>query len=116
MLPPKSTAVIEDLTAALARRVMGWEVAPDRFLTGKRRWMPRWRFQPEERLEDAFRLLEAAAPESYTMGRAGPGLFWVRVQIGGTTGQARDQSKPRAITQAVARALSIQVANFTVDE
>jgi hypothetical protein len=109
MQPPKSIPMIEDLTAAMARRVMGWEVAPDRFLIGKRRWMPRWRFQPEERLEDAFRLLEAAGTQKYAMGREAKGLFWAHVQIGRATGRARDRSKPRAITLAVARALKLQV-------
>src|SRR5436853_200927 len=48
----------ECLTAIVAERVMGWTVAPDRFMTGKRRWMPRWRFQPLAKLDDAFGLLE----------------------------------------------------------
>ena len=97
----------EDLTTLLARRVMGWDVAPERFLTGKRRWMPRWRFRPTENLEDAFRLLEQAGPEEYTMGRKGREHFWARVKIGGTIGEARAGSKPQAITLAVARALGI---------
>jgi hypothetical protein len=91
----------------IAERVMGWEVAPDRFLLGDRRWLPRWRFQPTEKLEDAFRLLDAAMPQQYKMGREAAGLFWVRVRIAGKTGEARHHSKPRAITQAVARALQI---------
>jgi len=109
MKPVNATTVADDLTVVLARLVMGWDIAPDRFLVGKRRWMPRWRFQPTERLEDAFRLLEEAAPQRYTMGRDGTGLFWVEVQIGRTMGQARHPSKPRAITLAVARALKVQV-------
>ena len=99
----------EDLTSVLARRVMRWGVAPERFLVGKRRWIPRWRFQPTERLEDAFRLLEEAAPRRYTMGRDGQGPFRVEVQIGEETGRAHDLSKPRAITLAVARALKLRV-------
>ena len=99
--------MMEDLTTLLARRVMGWEIAPDRFLLGKRRWLPRWRFQPTERLEDAIRLLEEAEPREYTMGRQGRGLFWVRVKIGGTIGEAQGRSKARAITLAVARALQV---------
>jgi hypothetical protein len=97
------------LTEELARQIMGWEVAPDRFLMGSRRWIPRWRFKPAERLEDAFRLLEEAAPRQYTMGRVEKGAFWVSVQIGAGTGEARDESKPRAITYAVARAIGMQV-------
>ena len=76
----------EDLTTLLARRVMGWDVAPDRFLVGNRKWMPRWQFQPAEKLEDAFRLLEAAAPQEYTMGCEGQELFWVRVRNGQANG------------------------------
>jgi len=34
------------LIDGLAVGVMGWTVAPDRFLMGRRRWIPRWRFQP----------------------------------------------------------------------
>jgi len=99
----------EDLTSLLARRVMRWGIAPERFLVGKRRWIPRWRFQPTEKLEDAFRLLEEAAPRRYSMGRDGQGPFRVQVQIGQETGHAQDLSKPRAITLAVARALKLQV-------
>jgi hypothetical protein len=94
----------EDLTTMLARKVMRWDVAPERFLLGKRGWIPRWRFQPTERLEDAFRLLEEAGPRRYTMHRDGPGPFCVQVQIGEETGTAQDLSKPRAITLAVAGA------------
>ena len=96
------------LTDELARQIFGWKVAPDRFLMSGRQWVPRWRFQPVENLIDAFRLLEAAAPQEYTMGAAGRGDFWVRVKIAGVTGSARAKSKPRAITTAVARALGIE--------
>jgi hypothetical protein len=98
-----------DLTALLARRVMGWEVAPDRFLMGRRQWMPRWRFQPAENLEDAFRLVDAAAPQKFTLSREGAGPFCVTVRIGGKIGQAQDRSQPRAITFAICRALRIEV-------
>jgi hypothetical protein len=99
---------VEQLTAILAERVMRWAVAPDRFLMGNRRWQPRWRWQPANNLDDAFRLLEKAAPQEYSMGDHGRG-FWVRVRIGSTVGEARDVSKPRAITIALARALGLEV-------
>jgi hypothetical protein len=99
----------EDLTTMLARKVMRWSIAPERLLLGRRGWIPRWRFQPTEKLEDAFRLLEEAAPGSYTMRRDGQGPFCVQVQIGEETGTAEDPSKPRAITLAIARALKLRV-------
>ena len=97
------------LTAQLAKLVMHWDVAPDRFLIGERRWIPRWRFQPTERLEDAFRLLEKAGPESYSMSDAEKDTFSVKVCIGGKVGEAQDDSKPRAITLAVARSFGLEV-------
>jgi hypothetical protein len=97
------------LTALLAERVMGWRVGPERFLIGDRRWLPRWRFQPAERLQDAFRLLEQAAPQEYSMGAGKNGNFWVKVRIAGTTGEALERSQPRAIAYAVARAFRIDV-------
>lgn len=102
----------QHLTALLAQRVMGWEVGPERFLMGNRRWLPRWRFQPSERLEDAFRLLEQAAPEEYSIGAAENGSCWAKVRIAGTTGEACEPSKSRAITFAIARAFGIDVDSF----
>jgi hypothetical protein len=74
-----------------------------------RRWTPAWRFQPTKRLEDAFRLLDAADPEEYSINFLRGGAFTVRVRISGTTGEASDTSKARAITHAVARALGLEV-------
>jgi len=99
----------EKLTALLVERVLGWTVTPDRLLTGKRRWLPRWRFRPTENLNDAFRLPDAAAPDGYTMGSAEDGTFWVKVCIAGMIGEAVGASKPRAITFAVARAIGLEV-------
>ena len=98
-----------ELTRVLAERVMGWVVGPDRFLMGNRGWMPCWRFQPTGNLEDAFRLLEEAAPQEYSMHGDSAGNFWVQVRIGGATGEARGTSKALAIAYAVARAVGIEV-------
>jgi hypothetical protein len=98
----------ETLTGELASRVLGWVAAPDRFLMGGRRWLPRWRFRPAENLADAFQLLEAASPEQWTMGGDKAGDFSVRVQLRGVIGEARNGSKPRAITLALARALGLE--------
>lgn len=99
----------EHLTAILVERVMGWGVGRDRFLMGNRCWLPRWRFQPAECLEDAFRLLEEAAPQEYSMCGDSNGTFRVHIRIGDATGEASGTSKPRAITFAIARALGIEV-------
>lgn len=99
----------DHLTVILAERVMGWGVGPDRFLMGNRGWLPRWRFQPAECVEDAVRLLEEAAPQEYSMGGDDKGNFQVRVRIGDAAGEASGTSKPRAITFAIARALGIEV-------
>lgn len=77
---------------------------------GDRRWLPRWRFQPAENLMDAFQLLEGAAPDEYSMSGGDDVGFRVRVRIGNITGEASGESKPLAITCAVARALGIDVA------
>lgn len=99
----------ETLTSLLAERVLGWGTGPDRFQTGKRGWIPRWRFQPVMRLADAVRLLEAAAPEEQIISSSAPNAFWVRVCIRGVNGEARETSRARAITYAVARAVGIGI-------
>jgi hypothetical protein len=99
----------DQVAAILAERVMGWRVGPERFMMGGRRWLPRWRFQPATRLEDAFRLLERAAPQEYAMGAAENGGFWARVRIAGTTGEARESSQAQAMTLAIARAVGLNV-------
>jgi hypothetical protein len=103
----KSSMTSDHLTAILAERVMAWRVGSERFLVGNRRWLPRWRFQPTERVKDAYRLLERAAPQEYSMDRAQDGRFWVKVRIAGATGEAQESTQARAVTFAVARAIGL---------
>lgn len=98
----------DQLTAALAERVMGWTVGPDRFLTGNREWMPRWKFRPFEKIEDAFRLLAQAAPQEYNIRGDGKGNVCVRVALQGAEGEAQGTSASSVITFAVARAVGIE--------
>jgi hypothetical protein len=101
----------EQLTAILAKRVMGWGVGPDRFLMDKRRWIPRWRFQPLTNLEDAFRLLEKAAG-TFTLTASADGTFAARVRIGkNRSGKASGKSKATVISTAVARAIGLDLAD-----
>jgi len=99
----------EQLTAKIAQRVMGWTVTPDRFMTGNRGWIPRNRFRPTERMQDAFKLLLAAEPTEYSLVGGNGKLSLANVQVGGVCGQASDKSMPTAICLATARAVGIDV-------
>lgn len=99
----------EHLTAVLAEKIMGWSIGPDRFMLANRGWMPRWRFQPAEKLDDAFRLLEEATPQEYSICGDDAGNIHVQVRIAGRVGEARGTSRALAITQAIARAVGIEV-------
>jgi hypothetical protein len=96
----------EHLSAILAESILGWGVAPARFLIGNRQWIPRWRFQPFANLEDAFRLLETAA-SSYTLRAPSDGTFTAEVCVAGRTGSASGNSKATTITVAIARAIGL---------
>ena len=97
------------LTEILAERVLGWGVGPERFLMGNGKWLSRWKFQPAERIEDAMRLLESAAPQEFTIQGDQTGITRVSVLIAGTEGKAGEASLPLAITHAIARAIGIQI-------
>jgi hypothetical protein len=110
----KEPATPNELTASLAAYVLNWRVTPDRFLTGKRGWLPRWKFQPAQKLSDAIRLLEAAKPQEYSVRVEANGDFLVKVRINGTSGQARAKSKPIAICMAIAHAIGLIVPDGPV--
>jgi hypothetical protein len=99
----------EQLTAAITQRVMGWTVAPDRFMTGNRGWIPRGRFRPTERIQDAFKLLMAAAPAEYDLGCAKGEPSRAKVRIGTVAAEASAPSLPLAMCLAIAKALGIEV-------
>jgi hypothetical protein len=109
---PQEHAVTSDQFAAtLAERVMGWGVAPDRFLLGGRRWLPRWRFQPLTRIEDAFQVLEKAAT-TFTLTANADGTFAARVRVGkNRPGSASGISKATVISTAVGRAIGLDLAD-----
>ena len=87
---------------------MGWKVAPDRFIKSGRSWLPKWRFAPFTRLDDAFQLLDRSA-SSYKLERVGSATFAVEVELDGRIGKASGEPKARAITLAVGRALGLEV-------
>jgi hypothetical protein len=96
----------DQLTAALAERVMGWRVTPERFLKGDRRWAPRWQFQPFRRLEHALQLLDNANGQ-YTLTKAAGATFTAQVTIGCRVGSASGKSEAATISLALARSLGI---------
>ena len=99
----------DQLTAILAERILGWKVCPDRFMTSGRHWLSHWRFKPVQRMADAVRLLEQAAPEDYAIGATENGGFRAMVRIAGVTGEARESSQAQALTFAIARAIGLKV-------
>ena len=96
----------ERVTTLLAERVFGWKAGPDRYIKSGRSWIPKWRFEPFARLEDAFLLLDRAGG-SYLLALRSDGVFAVEVQIGNRIGKACGEPKARAITLAISRALGI---------
>jgi hypothetical protein len=54
-----STIDVHRLTNLFAGRFLGLRPTRDRFVKPDGSWIPRWRFAPLSRLEDAFSLLEA---------------------------------------------------------
>jgi hypothetical protein len=96
------------LTDELASRVMGWKVASGRFVKPSRSWIPKWRFAPLERLEDAFLLLDTALRDSVYAARAA-GAFTVSVRLSQGRGEASGEPKSRTITIALAKAAGIEV-------
>ena len=99
----------EHLTAILAKRVLGWEAGPDRFLIGNRRWIPRWRFQPTRNLVDALQLLDHAEPDEYRIAGGKNCEFRVRIRIGEITAEVSGLLKPLVITCAIAKAFGIDI-------
>lgn len=90
----------------LAQQVLHWRVGPDRFMTRNRSWLPKWRFNPLERLEDAFMLLDHCRSVRYLISQTG-GRFQVEVEHDRKIGKAAGLSKPRTITLALARSLGL---------
>jgi hypothetical protein len=94
----------ERLTELLVGKLLGWSVFPDRFIKSSRSWIPRWRFQPFARLEDAFLLLDKSGG-TYLLALDLPGVFTAEVRIGERIGKATGEPKAQAITLALSRAL-----------
>jgi hypothetical protein len=101
----KTSAEEEVLTVRLAQLVMGWRIAPGRYLTAGRSWLSASRFKPFARLEHAFLLLDTARAVYNLSGSAG--VLTARVRIGRGIGKASGRLKARTITLALSQALGI---------
>jgi hypothetical protein len=101
-----ATADDARITEELAEKVMGWRSAPDRFLTSGRSWIPKWRFMPLERVEDAFLLLDRAKG-TCVLAIDSEGVITAEFRLGERTGKANGELKARTIALAISRALGI---------
>jgi hypothetical protein len=99
----------DTMTDELALRILGWKAGPDRFLKSGRSWMPKWRFKPFIRLEDAFLLLDRAGG-SYALSVGADGVFNAEFRLDERIGKASGEPKARAITIAICHALGIGAA------
>ena len=97
----------EHLTGKLAEQVMGWRIAPDRYLKRGRGWIRKWRFAPFTRIEDAFDLLDRAASD-YTLTSNAVGAFTAEVRVNGKVGRASGANKATTISLAISRALGLE--------
>jgi hypothetical protein len=97
----------DELTAQLAERVMGWRAVPDRFIKPRRSWLPRWRFQPFEEIEDAFQLLDHAV-DRFRLTSDSHKIFTAEVHIGGRSRKASGVHRAKTISTAIALALGIE--------
>jgi hypothetical protein len=92
------------LTDKLVGRILGWRLAPGRYIKSGRSWIPRSRFRPLVDIRDAFRLLDAVTADYSLVARRG-GPFIAEVRLDGRVGKAFGASKARTITIALADAL-----------
>jgi hypothetical protein len=98
----------QQLTTELVLLIMGWKIAPGRYIKSGRSWTPMSQFKPLDRIADAFQLLERAGAE-YQLTAKGRSTFTAEVEIGCSKGKASGPAKARVITIAVARAVGITV-------
>ena len=105
--PEADRRTLERLKEELAIRVLGWQAGPDRFIKTGRSWIPKWRFKPFARLDDAFSLLDRTGG-IYTLAVEANGVFTAEVRIGNRVGRASGDPKARTITLAICRALDLE--------
>jgi hypothetical protein len=103
----------KSLTDDLATRVLGWRLAPDRYIKPGRQWIPRWRFQPLINIDDAFQLLHAAAA-SLVLKTTKDGAYIAQVKLGRRMGSALAECVATSVTVAIARAIGLEVPDDAI--
>jgi hypothetical protein len=98
----------QQLTRELALRVMGWKMAPGRFIKPRGSWTSISQFKPLNRIEDAIQLLEHSGAK-YRLIADGRGAFAADVRVGSRKGKASGSAEARVLTIALAVALGIRV-------
>ena len=96
------------LTDELAERALGLRKAPGRYLGSDRSWIPESRFRPLTDVRDAIRVLDAVTSD-YSLIRKPGGIFTATVRLAGRIGTAAGESRARAVSLAVARAMGLEV-------
>jgi hypothetical protein len=97
----------ERLTDRLAEGVMGWRLAPGRYLKSGRGWISRPKFRPLHDVRDAFRLVYTMAAD-YSLTRKQGGGCTAIVRSADQTGTVTAASEARAISLAVAAAIGLE--------
>ena len=97
------------LVDELARLVLGWRPAPDRYLKPDREWLPRSKFRPLTDIRDAFRVLDQFTDDYSLFSKPGQG-FVAEVRSKGRIGRASGEIAARTITLALAQLFGLETA------
>ena len=76
-------------------------------------WIPKWKFNPLHKIDDAFRLLERAA-STFTLATTTNGTFTAQVRVDDHIRIAYGEPKATTITLAIARAIGLDTPDQTV--
>ena len=100
------------LVDELARLVLGWRPAPDRYLKPDREWVPRSKFRPLTDVRDALRVLDQLTDDYSLIARPGQG-FIVEVRNKGRIGRASGEIAARTIMLALAQLFGLDTPGTT---
>src|ERR1039458_3164713 len=79
----------------LAELLLGWRIAPGRFIKAGKSWCPQWRFRPFEKPADALQLLDHV--DSFSVTSVRKGEYIAKVQVGRRRGETSGEQMARVI-------------------